>query len=419
MTRLTAARPVPPTGPAPADEARSVVQDGLGLTWRVAEDPAGLGIDALAGLALRDNPRRAQLVVSRVLGKHLPVRPAVARDAGARLAALVRPALGTPDGPGAPVVLGYCETATALGHLVAEHLVGATYAHTTRRPEPGVPVALGFDEEHSHATAHVLQLRDAGVLADPDRPVVLVDDELTTGTTALNTVAALERLVPGGARRYVVAALLDLRTAAARNAFAERAGRLGVMVDVVALLSGELQVPDDVVARAAGLRRQLVALPGAPLPDGCGRVEVVAAGWPAALPTGGRTGTLPGEQDQALDRAAARVADRLGDGPVLVLGTEELMWAPLRLAGLLPGDVVFHSTTRSPVLAADLAGYAVRRLLTFPAPDEPGRLSRLHGLPDQPYSHVVVVVDTAAQAARPLAEALRPWAATSVLLVGL
>ena len=80
---------------------------------------------------------------------------------------------------------------------------------------------------------------------------------------------------------------------------------------------------------------------------------------------------------------------------------------------------MYQSTTRSPVLAADLPGYAVRRALRFPAPDEPARLSRLHGLPDEPYADVVVVTDTPAAAAAPLAEALRPWASATVQVVAL
>ena len=94
------------------------------------------------------------------------------------------------------------------------------------------------------------------------------------------------------------------------------------------------------------------------------------------------------------------------------------MWLPLRLADALPGSV-FQSTTRSPVLAADLPGYAVRRVVHFPAPDQPLRGSRLHGLPTRAYADVVVVVDTPLADARPLAEALRPWATGSVLVVGL
>ena len=84
-----------------------------------------------------------------------------------------------------------------------------------------------------------------------------------------------------------------------------------------------------------------------------------------------------------------------------------------------------QSTTRSPVLALDRAGYAVRRVLTAPAPDEPGRLTRLHNLLDPaldapevaPYDDVVLVVDTVAEAARPLAEALRGWATGGVHVV--
>ncbi|MCW2778647.1 MAG: hypothetical protein JWN17_2372, partial [Frankiales bacterium] len=82
---------------------------------------------------------------------------------------------------------------------------------------------------------------------------------------------------------------------------------------------------------------------------------------------------------------------------------------------LLGPDAVVHSTTRSPVLAADVDGYAVRRVLQFPAPDEPDRGSRLHGLPDEAYAHVVVVVDAPGWA--PLAEALRPWARDAVHVV--
>ena len=415
---LTGAGALAGARPAPA---RAVVEQGLGLRWQVDADPYGLGLDALVGLALRDNPKRAQLVVSRVLGKHLPVAPAGARHAGALLAGLVERALG---GPAGPLVLGYCETATGLGHLVAEGLdggvpAGTVYVHTTRRPEPGVPLLAGFDEEHSHAVAHTLQLADPSVLDDPARPLVLVDDELTTGTTALNTVAALHDRWPRD--RFLVATLLDLRTPQVRAAFAARSAALGVRVDVVALLSGSLALPDDVLERAAQLRAALALVPAAPVPAGRGRVEVLEGAWPRGVPLGGRTGVVAGRDDveAALAGLADRLAPRLSGGPVLVLGTEELMWAPLRLADLLPGEVAYQSTTRSPVLPADLPGYPVRRALRFPAPDEPARGSRLHGLPDEPYADVVVVVDTPAPAALPLAEALRPWASAGVQVVAL
>jgi len=65
-------------------------------------------------------------------------------------------------------------------------------------------------------------------------------------------------------------------------------------------------------------------------------------------------------------------------GTVLVLGTEELMHAPLRLAEALADQiddrgisVRTSTTTRSPVLAVDDPGYAIRDSVTFAAHDLP------------------------------------------------
>ncbi|MGY1734678.1 phosphoribosyltransferase domain-containing protein [Geodermatophilus sp. SYSU D00684] len=384
----------------------------------------------LCGLALRDNPRRAHLVVSRVLGKHVPVAPAAVLGAGAAVGDAVAAVL---DGAAPGLVIGYCETATGLGHAAADRL-GAAYLHTTRRVHPGVPVAAAFEEEHSHAVAHALQ--PAGpVTLDTPGPLVLVDDELTSGRTALNTVAELHARWPR--ERYVVATLLDARTPAARAAFAERAEALGVRVDVAAVLTTELALPADVLARAAAAR---AALPGpAPVPAGApGAVRTHAGLWPAGVPTTARHGLTPAGSARlaaAADAVAAALAPELaGSRGVLVLGTEELMHAPTviaaRLAGRLPGTpVTTQSTTRSPVHAADDPGYALRRSLTFPAPDEPARVSRVHNLADpaavpaagrwadQRADDVVVVVDAPAEDCAPMARALRPFAARAVHLV--
>ena len=61
-----------------------------------------------------------------------------------------------------------------------------------------------------------------------------------------------------------------------------------------------------------------------------------------------------------------------------MLGSEELMYTPLRLALALTGhreQVRYTSTTRSPVLPVDDPGYAVRTSLRFasPEPDPDGK----------------------------------------------
>ncbi len=385
---------------------------------------------ALCGLALRDNPRRAHLVVSRVLGKHVPAAPADVLAAGHAVGDAVAAVLRG-EVPG--LVIGYCETATGLGHAAADRL-GAAALSTTRRVHPGVPVTAAFEEEHSHAVAHALQPAGAVSLGAPG-PLVLVDDELTSGRTALNTVAELHARWPR--ERYVIGTLLDARPPAARAAFAERAAALGVRVDVAAVLTTALTLPDDVLDRAAAAR---AALPGpAPAPAGDpGDVRVHEGLWPAGAPTTARHGLTPAGTaalHDAAGAAAAALAPALaGSRGVLVLGTEELMYAPTVLAAALAArlagvPVTTQSTTRSPVHAADDPGYALRRSLSFPAPDEPSRVSRVHDLADPAAvptagrwsdlraDDVVVVVDAPAADAAPLAQALRPFAARAVHVV--
>ncbi|MGB8201400.1 MAG: phosphoribosyltransferase domain-containing protein, partial [Pseudonocardiaceae bacterium] len=66
------------------------------------------------GLAVRVNPRRAHLLVSSVLGKYIPMHPGSACWAGTTLGRQVARCLGGSEC--SPLVVGYAETATALGH---------------------------------------------------------------------------------------------------------------------------------------------------------------------------------------------------------------------------------------------------------------------------------------------------------------
>lgn len=354
-----------------------------------AGDAADRRLRGLLGLALRENPRRAHLLVSRVLGKHVPARPATVYGTGLRLGRRAAGLLG-PQAARA-VVLGYAETATALGHSVADGLGAAVCLHSTRRRVPGARPAGGFEEEHSHATSHLLLPEDPELLAGPG-PLVLVDDELSTGRTVRNTLRELHRRWPR--ERYLVVTLTDLRSAADEAALRRTAAELGARVEVLALCRGTVDLPADVldrgarlVARHGGAREPAASAPVRPGPGERVRVEL---GWPTGLPDGGRHGFTPAHRarlEAALPDMAARLAAALPAGArrVLVLGTEELMYVPLRLAGALdaaggagapdggPGgpEVYFSTTTRSPVLPVDDPGYAIRSRLRFPAHDLP------------------------------------------------
>ncbi|WP_060891678.1 cysteine protease StiP domain-containing protein, partial [Streptomyces europaeiscabiei] len=121
--------------------------------------------------------------------------------------------------------------------------------------------------------------------------------------------------------------------------------------------------------------------------------------------------------ESALPAMAARLAAALPPGArrVLVLGFEELMYAPLALARelerLVEGtaneagqgpEIRFSTTTRSPVLAVDDPGYAIRSRIVFPAHDDPadGPGERYaYNVAGGGFDAVVAVVDSAGDTA--------------------
>jgi Phosphoribosyl transferase/TRSP domain C terminus to PRTase_2 len=355
---------------------QSWVGDRLGIDLVVrARVPVGATVLESVELGLRRNPRRAQLLVSRLLGKHVPAPVEEVLGAAHLLGGLVRDACRG----GTPIVVGFAETATGLGHAVASVSGadggGAPYVHTTRRPAPPAARLVQFLEEHSHATDQTLALVPGGPVDDAtlraDVPLVLVDDEISTGTTASNAIRALHAVWPR--RRYVLASLLDSRTAEQQRQLTEFGAGLGAEVSSVALLAGTVTTPPDVLARAA---RLLDALPA---PTGADGSSVPVVRHDGTLPDGVPTHAAQG-WDRACEAAlAAVVRDLAGtlpvhrDGRTLVLGDEEFMYVPQRLAAALGGRVRTSTTTRSPAAAVDTEGYPLRTVLGFPATEDAGR----------------------------------------------
>jgi hypothetical protein len=124
----------------------------------------------------------------------------------------------------------------------------SAYLHSTRRRDGRVPITAEFAEPHSHATGHLLR-PDPPSLLRGTGPVVLVDDELSTGRTALNVIEALHAVAPRN--RYVLAGLVDVRTPADDRNRAMVAERLGFRIDMVSLVRGAITLPTDVVDRVA------------------------------------------------------------------------------------------------------------------------------------------------------------------------
>lgn len=394
----------------PTSGAQSLVADEFGIAVGDRGSSVGLSMAELIQVGLRRNPRRAQLLVSTVLGKHLPADPRLIVGMGRLLGALVARKLvddddvpaswsvaaraavsGTDPGglleemdsaqppPRAAgsslLTFGFAETATSVGHLVADQL-HSDYLHSTRRRDGDIPIAADFTEPHSHATGHLLRPERPALLCAA-QTVVLVDDELSTGRTALNVIEVMQALT--ARPRYVLAGLVDVRSPADDEMRADVARRLGCRIDVVSLVTGEITVPAATVDRVAAEVAEHEPLSQAS-GSAAANLRRIELRWPDVVPQGGRHGFLDADRvafDGAIEAAAEILRDACGDADrILVLGTEELMYLPLRLAAALgvdpsgvgrPPRVVFQSTTRSPVHAIDRAGYPIRRRIDFQA----------------------------------------------------
>ncbi len=170
-------------------------------------DPARVA--DLCDFAARANPKRGFLIVSKVLGRHLPTPPQALRAAANGLAAQI-PALPEPV-----LFCGMAETATGLAQSVwaawcARHPGAASaYVQSSRQTAPGASVLCRFEEGHSHAASHMVQVAgEIEALLPKACSLVIIDDECSTGSTFVEAAGALTAALPQ-IERIAVASLTD------------------------------------------------------------------------------------------------------------------------------------------------------------------------------------------------------------------
>ncbi|MGA6102733.1 phosphoribosyltransferase domain-containing protein [Psychrobacter pocilloporae] len=154
-------------------------------------------LEDLLGFAQRINPKRAFLFVSKVLGRHIPVAPSTMRDAFTDLANLVPSDLPKPI-----LVIGMAETAVGLSAGVHQALqtrypnallLNST-RHTQHRDNNSETLLTTFNEDHSHASQHLIYQSTDSVTQEQlltSKTLIMVDDEASTGNTCVNVVTAL------------------------------------------------------------------------------------------------------------------------------------------------------------------------------------------------------------------------------------
>ena len=327
------------------------------------------------------NAKRAYLLVNPLQAKHMPVSPTEALTMMRTLGEGLQQ-----EFPGARLVLGFAETATALGAAVASRLgPDCAFLTTTREAGEG-PGWVRFLEEHSHAAEQKLWGGDLDALLQETDTVLFVDDEISTGKTLRNMVAQLTRRWPAlGEKTLVAASLLNRVTPEQEKALADA----GITCRCLVRLPQEdhtAQVADWTVTEAPPAVPQNLSFRQALLPgEGLRNPR-------KTLRIGAYDGSCQAVAEAMLSRALGPVETL---GKTLVLGTEECMYPALRLGEKLErlgAEVCCHATTRSPIGLCDAPGYPIRSGWKLPSFYEEERTTYVYNLKE--YDTVIVVSDT-------------------------
>ncbi|UQZ37519.1 phosphoribosyltransferase [Paenibacillus sp. PK3_47] len=418
-------------------------------------------------MAARINKKRSFLFVSRVLGKHIPVNPYTPLLGGAALALLLYREMNggaadtdsmeklleqAVDGlidpsraeeayrallsarlvlPRPVVFIGFAETATALGHsmynIFADH---ASYIHTTREDIPEMEPVVSFEEEHSHAVDHLVYALNTGMLSG-EEPVVLVDDEITTGNTAINTIRDIQSKFPR--REYVVASLLDWRSERNIQAYRELEEELGIRITALSLLQGSIEVTGTPLLDAAAGNGQLACASEVPVvttyvADGLERLEVSSAdsygevNHSPYLKLSGRFG-MESCDNQLLDEGAARIAARLcklrESSNALVMGVGEFMYLPMRVAAEMGEGISYQSSTRSPIYPEARPDYGVHSAEAYPSAGDPAIRNYIYNIAPGQYGDIFVLLERDVPRSRiePMTDVLKSLAGNKVHLI--
>ena len=327
------------------------------------------------------NAKRAYLLVNPLQAKHMPVSPTEALTMMRTLGAGLQQ-----EFPGTRLVLGFAETATALGAAVASRLgPDCAFLTTTREAGEG-PGWVRFLEEHSHAAEQKLWGGDLDALLQETDTVLFVDDEISTGKTLRNMVAQLTRRWPAlGEKTLVAASLLNRVTPEQEEALADA----GITCRCLVRLPQEdhtAQVADWTVTEAPpavpqNLSFRQETLPGEGLLDPRKTLRI-----------GAYDGSCQAVAEAMLSHTLGPVETL---GKTLVLGTEECMYPALRLGERLErlgAEVCCHATTRSPIGLCDAPGYPIRSGWKLPSFYEEERTTYVYNLRE--YDTVIVVSDT-------------------------
>jgi len=411
--------------------------DHLQVEVDVFNNPYHFELDKLFQMATRINKKRSFLFVSKVLGKHLAVSPQIpllvgnllamrymevvhgykdqrseaiakAIQTNEQLVDLVDEIERNPIPLVSPATfIGFAETATALGHAVfSSFQTGGTYIHTTRENIEELSSIINFEEEHSHATSHRVYASDSDLLNN-NQEVVLVDDEITTGKTAINIIRTIKEHYPVK-KIFTVVSILDWRIEENRQKYKQLEKELNITINAVSLIDGCITIvgepilEDEKDETVPEVEQHVTFLYTDDLVDPSAfqyassiNEDSTRNASPYLKATGRFAITL--EDNNLFMHTHKKVAEYVKQHrkgiKSLVLGTGEFMYLPMKIASYMGEGIYYHSTTRSPIYQTTQESYTIQNKFSFNCPENPGVMNYLYNIHPYQYDEVFIFIE--------------------------
>jgi hypothetical protein len=409
------------------------------LDLTIKENPYNLKVEDLFGLAARKNKKRGFLFVSKVLGKHIPVNPYYSLLCGALLSVrftetvlqqpcsfkkelidtfqskmdmekcyheLIQQPISLSN---RTLFIGFAETATALGHSMFEHFTNSSYIHTTREELINFSSTIHFEEEHSHAVSQCCYGKKE-YFSNHD-PIVLIDDEITTGKTTLNIIESIQTQFPR--KEYTIVSILDWRSKEDEKRYKEIEKKYNITIHSVSLMKGTLTVEGEPVVEEPTYDYPTANHQEVQLINHTNEAVQLFKKYRSALYTNsvnslrevnpvpyleitGRFGV-----SDSTNKAVRNESKILGSyleqkrysKKSLCLGTGEFMYLPMKIASYMGENILFQSTTRSPIHRVNQPEYAIKNGFSFNSPDDPNILHYFYNIPFGEYEEIFLFLE--------------------------
>lgn len=294
-----------------------------------------------------NNNKRKYLVVNSLQAKHIPSAP----DKTLAMFDELAKALTDKYKNKKVLAVGFAETATAIGARVAIN-INCMYIQTTREDIKDVEY-LYFTESHSHAEEQKLIKTDLDKIISEVDCIIFVEDEVTTGNTIMKIVNIIKNTYKMYSENieFAVASIVNGMDKEALNTYNKN------NIALYYIVKTDNSIYTKIAEEFQNNGKYITNLDKMPAPE-IKVKKIDANGYINARRLVSGT-----EYGKACEKLWMQISEALvftNKESVLVLGTEEFMYAAIYIAYRLQSTgctVKSHSTTRSPIITSSDKNY--------------------------------------------------------------